>query len=268
MRHRSIANLTPLSSRRLTEYAMRFSAALSAYAIAFLLATAACSGNQAQCPSQSKLVNGACRPICNRDADCFANESCDPNQKVCINATDMDSGSVDVGDIDSGDDAGKADAQHHDAQPRDGHNLDAEPLDGGNPCASLDEQTCRNTMACEPDYCVNCLNTSVFITCIPAGSMPPACPALHCAMCPLNTAENSCRATGICHPVFLDHPGCAPCASQGCCMAFDHCAESVKAVCTMPANLCTTAAPTCEGNYMLSYTTTCYEGCVTPDECP
>jgi hypothetical protein len=53
----------------------------------------------------------------------------------------------------------------------------------------------------------------------------------------------------------------------GCCASFSRCSDGGKASC-MGAPVCQIATPYCEGPaYVLSYTVSCYEGCVRPSEC-
>ena len=45
------------------------------------------------------------------------------------------------------------------------------------------------------------------------------------------------------------------------------CVEGDKATCVSPALTCKIAQPHCEGDYVLSYTASCYEGCVKSTDC-
>jgi hypothetical protein len=85
--------------------------------------------------------------------------------------------------------------------------------------------------------------------------------------CSSLTLLADCQARSDCHAVYLDQITCG-CASVGCCIHFNRCADGGKAVCTAPATFgCTIAAISCVGAYVNSYTTNCYEGCVLPSEC-
>jgi hypothetical protein len=86
------------------------------------------------------------------------------------------------------------------------------------------------------------------------------------ATCNQITTQAACDIRGDCHSVYVD-PGTCGCASPGCCAHFDHCADGGKANCTGPA-LCKAATPFCEAPYVVSYTGSCYEGCVHQNECP
>jgi hypothetical protein len=86
------------------------------------------------------------------------------------------------------------------------------------------------------------------------------------AACSQVATEADCNLRGDCHSVFVD-PGTCGCAGAGCCAHFDHCADGKTANCTGPA-LCKLATPFCEAPFVLSYTGTCYEGCVRQGECP
>ena len=85
--------------------------------------------------------------------------------------------------------------------------------------------------------------------------------------CSQLTLLADCQARSDCHAVYMDQVTCG-CATVGCCIHFNRCADGGKAVCTPPATFgCTIAAISCVGSYVTSYTTDCYEGCVLPSEC-
>jgi hypothetical protein len=54
--------------------------------------------------------------------------------------------------------------------------------------------------------------------------------------------------------------------ASGCCMKFSRCADGA-ANCKGGNIACTIATPHCEAPYVLSYTQSCYEGCVRATEC-
>lgn len=93
----------------------------------------------------------------------------------------------------------------------------------------------------------------------------------NCAACPGPCGalpdEASCASSPACHPVYRD-PGTCDCASAGCCMRFSGCADGAKAQCS-PSNgpQCAIPPPECGGDYVVSYTISCYEGCVHKAEC-
>jgi hypothetical protein len=160
-------------------------------------------------------------------------------------------------------DNGFDDALPGDAVPVDAAPGDAEPGDGGG-CMGLQEQMCLTTHGCEAHYCMGC-NSTFFSGCTETGAPPPPCPLIVCPVCTAHADETSCRADSNCHPVFADQTPCT-CSPVGCCMHYSFCAEGRPALC-MGTPTCGQAPPLCEGNYQISYTQTCYEGCVTPDEC-
>jgi hypothetical protein len=103
------------------------------------------------------------------------------------------------------------------------------------------------------------------------------CPAVACpppdagtidapsGSCDQVTTQAACDGRSDCHSVFVD-PGTCGCAAAGCCARFSRCAGGATANCSGPA-LCYMAQPFCEAPYVLSYTGSCYEGCVRQSEC-
>ena len=84
--------------------------------------------------------------------------------------------------------------------------------------------------------------------------------------CSSLTTQADCQARSDCHAVFYD-PGTCGCALSGCCAHFSFCGDG-KPVCGAPSTLaCASATPHCESPYMVSYTLTCYEGCVLKTDC-
>ena len=86
--------------------------------------------------------------------------------------------------------------------------------------------------------------------------------------CSQQTTETACQGQSACHAVYVDSGTCG-CASPGCCARFSRCADGANATCTQPSSFaCTTAQPYCESPmFKLSYSGSCYEGCVLADEC-
>ncbi len=134
-------------------------------------------------------------------------------------------------------------------------------------CAGLDETACTN--GCIPEYCPNCDGGRTFEGCSPPNSGAIACPATACpapAPCSTVTTEAACNARTDCHSVF-DDPGTCGCNAVGCCAHFSWCADGAKASCG-GVPLCQVVGPYCDGTaYVVSYTASCFEGCVRPSEC-
>ena len=66
--------------------------------------------------------------------------------------------------------------------------------------------------------------------------------------------------------MFVDPQNCR-CAAIGCCTRFSRCADGDQAMCKNTGLSCTLAQPHCEGPYVVSYVSTCYEGCVKVKDC-
>jgi hypothetical protein len=84
------------------------------------------------------------------------------------------------------------------------------------------------------------------------------------AACSAVATLDACEARSDCHSVFTDPHNCA-CAALGCCARFSRCADG-KARCTSGIG-CEMLTPYCESPYVVSYTPTCYEGCVRATAC-
>ena len=82
--------------------------------------------------------------------------------------------------------------------------------------------------------------------------------------CSQLTAQTACEARSDCYAVFVDPSTCG-CAAAGCCARFDHCAAGTPS-CNGSVS-CTTATPHCEGPYVVSYASGCYQGCVRQSAC-
>jgi hypothetical protein len=81
------------------------------------------------------------------------------------------------------------------------------------------------------------------------------------------TTQQACDSRSDCHSVFRDNGACG-CPTAGCCQFFYRCADGGRAACTAPAGLaCAIPQFACGLQYVQSYTSNCYEGCVRPDEC-
>jgi hypothetical protein len=278
MRHERTKRLTAISRPRLTEVDLSLPRlALSAVAC---FALAACSKSDIDCSPQSKLVNGACRPTCQGDRDCLQTERCDTAVGACVAQSNppSDAGGPETGAGDAGKDAEPADSEHRDRGVRDtgisadaeapdkGLAADAEVPDTGASCTGMTQDQCTNNPSCRAQFCIDCHNNQIYRGCYDVGDMVPPCPLPNCVSCDQNLDEATCRTSGICHPVFVDQPGCG-CTTAGCCMRFSFCATGAQAMCMPSTITCGMQMPVCEGTYVNSYTLTCYEGCVTPDEC-
>ncbi len=84
--------------------------------------------------------------------------------------------------------------------------------------------------------------------------------------CASVTTLEACDARGDCHAVFEDPRNCA-CQALGCCAQFSRCAAGDRAHCMSGAVLCDALTPYCEQPYTVSFTDSCYEGCVRSSEC-
>ena len=136
------------------------------------------------------------------------------------------------------------------------------------PCSSLtDEASCAARFDCRANYCPGCNGASFFTGCSQPTDHALVCPAIACpAPCSIATTQELCDARPDCHSVFVD-PGTCGCASVGCCARFSQCADG-KAVCAPPSITCKVVKPYCEGPaYVVSYTGSCYEGCVPAAAC-
>jgi hypothetical protein len=85
-----------------------------------------------------------------------------------------------------------------------------------------------------------------------------------CPSCSSYTTDDACTASGHCHSVFESMP--PNLCTTIVCTVFLACHDGAKAACSgMPT--CGRATPYCETGYVISYTSSCYEGCVRPAEC-
>jgi hypothetical protein len=138
----------------------------------------------------------------------------------------------------------------------------------GAPCSQLSEGLCKSRSDCTPEYCPTCSGGQTFVGCAAPGGVGVAC-GLDCpapAPCANVTTLAACDARTDCHSVFVDPATCG-CNAVGCCAHFSRCADGGKALCT-GTPLCKIVTPYCEAPaYVVSYTASCYEGCVRPTEC-
>jgi hypothetical protein len=99
----------------------------------------------------------------------------------------------------------------------------------------------------------------------PGGACPPP-DGGSTARCADATTLDACDARSDCHAVFHDPRNCR-CDALGCCARFVRCADGDRALCGAVPVLCDGPTPHCEGPYVISYTSSCYEGCVRATEC-
>ena len=134
--------------------------------------------------------------------------------------------------------------------------------------AYTDAASCQTAPGCVVRTCPDCNGGSHFSGC----TTPDAgynCPAISCPLppCAQVTTKDACEQRSDCHSVFVDPHNCA-CAALGCCAQFSRCADGDKATCKPSSGVvCGAAQPYCEGPYVVSYTSTCYEGCVQSTDC-
>jgi hypothetical protein len=88
-----------------------------------------------------------------------------------------------------------------------------------------------------------------------------------CPACSEATELDACEALEGCHAVFED-PNVCGCAENGCCARFARCAPGEKADCEGRSAECNAATPFCDSPaYVVSYSGSCFEGCVQPKDC-
>jgi hypothetical protein len=124
-------------------------------------------------------------------------------------------------------------------------------------------------------WCPGCTpGTGICATGCPGIACPPidggctgtACPVDASMSCTDVTTLEACDQRPDCHSVFVDRQDCQ-CGGIGCCARFLRCADGDTANCSGGAVLCDALTPHCEGQYVVSYTASCYEGCVRMTEC-
>jgi hypothetical protein len=136
--------------------------------------------------------------------------------------------------------------------------------DGGAPCNTLPQTACALRPDCRVDTCPTCDGTTTFIDCAKKTDPAIGC-GLDCpAPCSVTNDAAQCNSRPDCHAVFYD-PGTCDCATPGCCMQFQQCADGPAQCTGNPA--CAIPSPICGPGYVTSYTTNCYEGCVLSSEC-
>jgi hypothetical protein len=142
----------------------------------------------------------------------------------------------------------------------------------GPPCSGLDETSCKARSDCRVAGCPACDGGTSFIcqaTTDPPIECPAACPAP--SSCSTVTTEAACNARTDCHSVYVDPGNTCGCEFDGCCTHFSRCTDGAKASCTGTPS-CQIVTPYCGAPgpapaYVVSYTASCFEGCVRPSEC-
>jgi hypothetical protein len=223
--------------------------------IAFALSIG-CSKSSVDCPEGSRMESGECRPVCAQDSECLAGERCDETLGVCI-ARGADAG-------ESRGDARASDAEVGDGPLDAGRSRDGGAEDAG-ACGGLSQEKCM-ILHCEAHFCPSCTGgTQVYAGCTEIGGPAPACPGIACLPCSSYTDEMTCIQTMTCHAVFAEVTPCT-CTTSGCCMHFVSCADGARAQC-QGTPTCAQAPPVCDGDFRISYTPDCYEGCVRSNVC-
>jgi hypothetical protein len=128
----------------------------------------------------------------------------------------------------------------------------------------MTQDQCQAAPGCAVALCANCVGVQSFFACYEQNQSPPACGPPMCPACDTYQDDMTCEGSGYCHSVFVSE---APPACVRDCTRFARCADGPKAMCAgMPG--CAQPSPYCEpGVVVVSYTQTCYEGCVRPAEC-
>jgi hypothetical protein len=103
-----------------------------------------------------------------------------------------------------------------------------------------------------------CSAASCAVDAGPADAATPTCSQI--------SIQSGCDLRADCHSVFTSGGGCS-CDGGSCCMQFSRCADGKAADCAGPA-LCKSMSPDCPAPYAVSYTGSCYEGCVRQSACP
>jgi len=93
------------------------------------------------------------------------------------------------------------------------------------------------------------------------------CPALPCFSCSAAVDEADCNTFTGCHAVYQDPHDCR-CDTLGCCAQYVSCEVGATVDCEGANVECDSLTPYCENPaFVVSYTPTCYEGCVKPEVC-
>ena len=138
--------------------------------------------------------------------------------------------------------------------------------DGGGAGGAVDAGICPAGKI----WCPGC--TAGTGSCLTGGCPGSACPPpdagaadAPAGTCDTLTTRAACDNRSDCHSVFLDPNNCM-CSSAGCCAQFNSCANGGRANCDGQVS-CGAKTPYCAGPYVVSYTSTCFEGCVLQSEC-
>jgi hypothetical protein len=134
-------------------------------------------------------------------------------------------------------------------------------------CRELSEAVCPSVPGCAPSYCPACPG-QYFTGCGATDTTPAPCPITSCPPpCASETTLAGCETHAGCHAVFAVQGACS-CPTLACCTNFSRCADGARAICKKGDGVtCRVATPSCEEPYVVSYTDTCYEGCVLGNFC-
>jgi hypothetical protein len=138
-------------------------------------------------------------------------------------------------------------------------------------CPALDEISCQSLSSiCRTNYCPACRGAQTFAGCTYQGDPPPQCPMVRCTTpipCSQVMTRDGCDQRTDCHSVLSDASELCDCSTPDCCVGFIRCADGDKAMCLPPPVACKSVAPYCGPGFALSYTDTCYDGCVVVKDC-
>lgn len=125
---------------------------------------------------------------------------------------------------------------------------------GGTGMVCPDGQTWCPGCTVNDGYCaVDCLSAAV--------------PTQACPECSTVDNEADCNLLVNCHSVYQDLGTCG-CGTPGCCTRFSFCAPGETADCEGANVDCEAVTPLCEPpTFAVSYSGTCYEGCVKVEDC-
>lgn len=125
----------------------------------------------------------------------------------------------------------------------------------------------QSTNGCPPFAPANCLSGFVvgYANGCPVGCIEDSLECGGAESACAGRSEQSCTSVVGCHAVY-DDPGTCDCSTPGCCIQYKTC-KAGPAMCKASDVLCDATPPACGPNYVVSYTSSCYEGCVKPMEC-
>jgi hypothetical protein len=124
-------------------------------------------------------------------------------------------------------------------------------------CAGLDEQTCKATSSCTPDYCTACSCTPTFMGCRAPNDAKTRCPARLCAQPQCCKSSVQCGDVRICRSAEEGRfPGCGTCfQGESECASDSDCEDAGEAmICEVQACSCNAARA-------------CQPGCTEDSQC-